>query len=401
VLAITLALVAVTAACGDDDESDDATEVQVSSTQDSSRATASPETSPEASVPEVDSSTDPSGEFEKTSLSVIVPAFSTFAHLQVAKDQGFWADRGLDVELVDFEGGAALAVENAIIRNEADLAYTTMATALILGGEGKYLEHIGHSSVYGVIDGTNTSGQTYVVREDSDINTVADLDGATVGMIARGGIEEALLTTMLDEQGIDASSVDMVASFWADHPALLDAGEIDVSMVVYPFALAYEDPAYCTIGNYSLGAPELGMPYIFGPDGVGGLPTITTEEFVGDNPNTMRAFLHGVDDAIAWVADNQEEFLQLAAEFGGTDVESLAKSPPMLFTNYRWVEERQVEWAQRMQAVLLDAGYLPAELDIDRMMTQPWDDALDDFAEPQAVMIGSEDTTFRPPPCSE
>lgn len=154
---------------------------------------------------------------EPRKLTMILDWFVNPDHapLVVAKEKGFFADAGLDVDLV------APADPNdppkLVAAGEADVAVGYQPQLHLQAAEGLPLKRIGTLVA--------TPLNSLVTLEQSGIDTLADLAGKTVGFSV-GGFEDALLGTMLHSVGLSLDDVKLVNVNFALSPALL-SGQVD------------------------------------------------------------------------------------------------------------------------------------------------------------------------------
>ncbi|MCA1939957.1 MAG: ABC transporter substrate-binding protein, partial [Caenispirillum bisanense] len=137
------------------------------------------------------------------------------APLVVAKEKGFFADAGLEVELV------APADPNdppkLVAAGKADIAVGYQPQLHLQAAEGLPLKRIGTLVA--------TPLNSVVTLSDSGIDSIGDLKGKKVGFSV-GGFEDALLGTMLTDAGLSLSDVELVNVNFALSPALL-SGQVD------------------------------------------------------------------------------------------------------------------------------------------------------------------------------
>ena len=136
----------------------------------------------------------------------------------VAKEQGFFTEEGLDVELVTFEGGVYVirnVVSGAIDAGAGVGASVAVAVA----------RKAGVKAIYGMAP---RFASTMTVR--SDIKTLQDLKGRKLGVQEVGGFADVLSRTVLRQAGIKPEEVTFVPIASADVPPLL-AGAIDTAIL--------------------------------------------------------------------------------------------------------------------------------------------------------------------------
>jgi NitT/TauT family transport system substrate-binding protein len=144
---------------------------------------------------------------------------------EVTRAQGHFADEGLDVELIYTRGGGA-AVQ-ALVGGAVEYAgssFDVVLQAYKNGAQIRRFASTGRLPLFALAVAPQRTG---------DIASVADLADTTVGVSALGNADHALLLFLLNEAGVDASSV----SFATLGTNLFDAlrlGQVDAAMVQEP-----------------------------------------------------------------------------------------------------------------------------------------------------------------------
>lgn len=137
------------------------------------------------------------------------------APLIVALEKGYFAEAGLDVELV------APADPNdppkLVAAGKADLAVSYEPQLHVQVHEGLPLVRVGTLIA--------TPLNCLVVLADGPVKTIADLKGRRIGYSV-GGFEDALLKTMLERHGLSLNDVELVNVNFSLSPSLI-AGQVD------------------------------------------------------------------------------------------------------------------------------------------------------------------------------
>lgn len=150
-------------------------------------------------------------------LTVLLDWFVNPDHapLIVAQERGYFAEAGLEVEIV------APADPNdppkLVAAGRADLAISYQPQLHLQVAEGLPLARIGTLVA--------TPLNSLVVLADSGIETLADLKGRKVGYSV-GGFEDVILGAMLENAGLGLEDVELVNVNFALSPALL-SGQVD------------------------------------------------------------------------------------------------------------------------------------------------------------------------------
>ena len=150
-------------------------------------------------------------------LTVMLDWFVNPDHgpLYVALERGYFAERGLEVELI------APADPNdppkLVAAGKADIAVSYQPQLHLQVAAGLPLVRIGTLVA--------TPLNSVVVLADSDITSLADLAGRKVGFSV-GGFEDALLGAMLAEHGLTLDDIELINVNFSLSPALM-AGRVD------------------------------------------------------------------------------------------------------------------------------------------------------------------------------
>ncbi len=150
-------------------------------------------------------------------LSIMLDWFVNPDHgpIIVAQQRGYFADAGLDVEIIapaDPADPPKLAAAGSV-----DLAVSYQPQL--------YLQHAAGLGLVRVGTLINNPLFCVMVDDDGPIQSLADLKGQKIGF-SIAGIEEALMHTMLRSNGVDPASVEQITVNFSLTPALV-AGQVD------------------------------------------------------------------------------------------------------------------------------------------------------------------------------
>ncbi|MBS7542072.1 ABC transporter substrate-binding protein [Ancylobacter oerskovii] len=208
------------------------------------------------------------------------------APLVIAKEKGFFAAHGLDVELV--APADPSAPPRLVAAGQAEVAVSYQPNLYLSVKEGLPLVRFGTL--------VSTPLTALVALKDGPVKSLADLKGKTVGFSV-AGFEDALLGTMLASAGLKPSDVTMVNVNFALSPALV-AGKVDAVIGAYR--------------NF-----ELTQIKLEGKEGVAffpeehGVPVfdeliyVTRKDLVADP--RLKRFLAAVEDATIYVLNHPDE----------------------------------------------------------------------------------------------
>jgi NitT/TauT family transport system substrate-binding protein len=278
---------------------------------------------------------------------------------EATRAAGFFAEEGLDVELVYTRGGSAAL--QALNGGAVDYAATSFDAALNAYANGANIARFattGQLPLFALA--TSTEGA-------DGITSIADLRGRTIGVAALGTADHALALFLLDQAGISEDEV-RFATLGTNLFHALRLGQVDAGMVQEPaLSLLEEKGARVLMNGMDLADAEkyLGGPYEF--MGVA-VRRDEREERLEEMRKLARALKKGLEYVqkapVADLVDTLPEDL-----IAGGDREALERS----LTKYRqslYPTEvtMNVEACRRVLDAHLKAGIQKKPVDLDRLL---------------------------------
>jgi putative hydroxymethylpyrimidine transport system substrate-binding protein len=155
--------------------------------------------------------------FAQDKLTLILDWFVNPDHgpIIVAQEKGYFADEGLEVEVIAPADPAD--PPKMVAAGQADLAVSYQPQLHLQIHEGLPLVRVGTLIA--------TPLNCLLVLKDGPVRTIADLKGRRIGFSV-AGVEEALLTAVLGRHGVGLDEVELVNVNWSLSPALM-AGQVD------------------------------------------------------------------------------------------------------------------------------------------------------------------------------
>ena len=191
-----------------------------------------------------------------TKITFGFTAVSDFATVFVAKEEGFFAKRQLDVEpkFIPLNPSIPPAIE---------------AESLQMGGPtpSVYLQGVDGGLDHVVITGggqtaKNMTGVGFVARTGSEIKSPKDAVGKKIGVPGLGAYLHVSFRAWLKANGVDYNKVQFVEAAFPQHADLLRGGSIDAVVTADPFmARILQSNVGYVVSHYTTQLPE-GMPTI-------------------------------------------------------------------------------------------------------------------------------------------
>ena len=160
-------------------------------------------------------------------LRVAVVPIVDVAPIIYAASCGHYAAHGLEVAIETAASGPAAA--QLVGAGEADMGITAWHPLAGMWANGAPFSVVIDGAVLAAAQGK------VMVSADSDIETLADLAGSTVGVGAMGSVFHVALLAAFQDAGMDASTVEIVAVPVTEQIAAVESGSIDAMLSLEPF----------------------------------------------------------------------------------------------------------------------------------------------------------------------
>lgn len=319
---LVVALMAVLVACGDDDDSSDASAGEIP---------AEPE----------------SGE-----ITMGIQPWIGYGPWHIAEAKGFFADQGIDVNLTNFTTDNDLS--SAFASGRMDVSNAATHSALNYVEAGVDVKMV-------LLEDVSTSADA--ILAGPDVESVADLEGQRVAY-EEGATSDILLRYALQEDGLTIDDVEKVPLPAADAGSAAIAGRV-------PAAVTYE-PYLTTALNED---PEFELLYTAGENpGLISDALIASEEVIQERPGQIAALMRAWGQAIDFYNSNPKAGQEIIAEAVGADVSELetAFEGVEFFDLEQNVKELTGPFAKKtvpeVAEVALDAGILGGEVQLDGLI---------------------------------
>lgn len=222
-----------------------------------------------------------------------LPTLSSKLLFEIANQKGFFEEEGVRIEAIEMQSSNLLA--DAIIRGDVHVV-TRSSVMPVLNAE---LVEPGNVQIFAVTDYTSDKPfDSIIVKPDSPIQTIADLEGKNIGVFP-GTTAKNMLKLLFSEEGIDSSGMDFVELPAQQHLTALAAGSIDALYTYEP--------------SVSIGKDELQARVVFGSVFAHHLehnPIAVSQinsRFVTEHPEEARRVVRAINRASDYMRDNDAE----------------------------------------------------------------------------------------------
>lgn len=272
----------------------------------------------------------------------------------IAEEEGLFAQAGVDVDLVYFEG--YLDSINALAAGQLDANSQTLNDTIASVAAGS-------EQVIVLVNDNSTGNDAVIVAEG--INTIADLKGRRIALEV-GVVDHYLLLLGLAEAGLSADDVQILNLETGAAAAAFAAGQVDAVAVFAPFT------------TQALSRP--GSKILFdSADFPGAISDhlVVSRKLINEQPQAVQGLVDAWFLTLEWMAANPERALQLLARRAGVSQEEYRayEAGTTIFT----LEQNLAAFqpgndltslpfaAARIQEFLLQTGLIERQIDLSRL----------------------------------
>jgi NitT/TauT family transport system substrate-binding protein len=225
------------------------------------------------------------------------------AFLEYGVQEGFFKQRGLDVQVTPSQGGAT--VVPAVIAGDTDIGGSNLVSVLLAQGKGVPVKIVAPGTF---VRGTREQDFSAIIAAgDSDIRSPKDLEGKTLAVNTLKNVAEVTAKASLAKQGVDVSSIELAEIDFPDMNGALSQGRVDAAFQIEPFV--------------SLGVKEghriVDRPYVGTKPGLQIGCYFTSEQYLNENQDVVERFREGLAETARAISDDPgsfREFLPKASE---------------------------------------------------------------------------------------
>jgi len=231
-----------------------------------------------------------------TTLTVSVLPITDLAPLYIGMERGFFADEGLKVKPQPARTGGPVPIA-AVQSGNAQLGWTNTTSLIIARSRGLKLKIVTRGARAGrASQGARSGGGFVLVKRDSPVKSLKDLEGKTVAVPALNGITTLTTSRALEKQGGDRSKLKFVEVPFPQALPVLESGRVDAAFVAEPFATAG-----LKAGHRSISRPlvETASDYI-----TAGF--FATDKYISDNKDVVDRFARAVHRSFDYAAAHPE-----------------------------------------------------------------------------------------------
>ena len=232
---------------------------------------------------------------EKSKVSVGVGGKTLFYYLplSIAEQKGYFKAEGLDVEILDFPGGARAL--QALLGGSVDIVSGAYEHTITQQAKGQNIESVFLQGKY--------AAMVLVMNKEraAQYKSPADLKGMKIGVTAPGSSTNMFVNILLAKVGLKPDTVSIIgAGATAGAVAIMQRGELDALVNLDPVIAQLESQGFVPVIDTRTAK---GMQDVYGGAYAAGCIYVPVE-FAKKNPNTMQAFVNAMMRALRFIQNS-------------------------------------------------------------------------------------------------
>ncbi len=295
---------------------------------------------------------------EPVHLKVGTYNYISSAPYYIARDEGFFAEQGLDVELINF-GSSSSEIIPALLSKQLDataqILSVSILNAILEGNNIKFVADRGYMNPDNCV--TDAWMATSEIINSGDLDKPSSIMGKTVN-VTKAGTIEFTLDKLLEEKQISKNDINLV--YIADSAARIESlknGSMDISVLSEPWLTKAEEA----------GIAEIWTPLTEIVPGMTIGVTVFGPTLLEMDPAVGTAFMKAYIKAIAQFNDGKtDRNVEIIANYTKLSPEDIKSS---CWTSFKPDASIDPKYLDEFQKWALEKGYINGEVEIDQMYT--------------------------------
>jgi NitT/TauT family transport system substrate-binding protein len=227
--------------------------------------------------------------------------------LWVALEKGFFPEQGVDLEIAGaFKAGPE--VMSAFAAGALDMAYVGSAPATVAMAN--------QATDVAVVAQVNTEGSALVVRKDSGLQEIQDLQGKTVAVPGHSTVQDFLLRKALKAHGLEMQEVNTIVLKPPEMISALRSRQIDAFIAWEPYpAKAYTMGVGRNLATSRDIWPEHPCCVL-----------VVSRNYLQSQPRKVKAVLKAHIQGTRFIEEHPQEAVRIGAKYTGMDKQTVQQA---------------------------------------------------------------------------
>lgn len=236
-----------------------------------------------------------------TTLEVGVIPILDVAPVYLGQQKGFYAKRGIKLELTPAQGGAAILP--GVVSGQFQFGFSNSTSLLVAASKNMPVKVVANGVASTAKDGADFMGTT--VKKGSPIRSPGQLEGKKVAVNTLNNICDTAIRESVRKDGGDPSKLTFVEMPFDQMPAALEGGQVD--------AACTPEPALATVkakGGTSIASsfydvdPNLTVAMYF-----------TSQQYAQENPELVKKFQEATAESLEYADSHPDEVREIITSY--------------------------------------------------------------------------------------
>lgn len=280
-------------------------------------------------------------------IAEVIPIVDV-APIYLGKELGFFEEEGIDLTLDTAAGGANIIP--GVASGQFQFGFSNVVSILVAQTQGVELKVVANGNGNSGVPGADFAG--FIVK-DPAYDSPADLAGKKVAANTLNGIVELSIRELVEQDGGDGSSVEVVAIAFPEMIAALDTDQVDAIFVVEPFTSAAKAKGWTVIGDLAELDPDMTVAVYF-----------TSAELAETNPGLVERFTRAMNKSLEYAASHPDEARDIVGTYTQIPEEVRAE---MILTS--WSTEISESSLNYFADLISEYGWTETRPDVSAMLS--------------------------------
>ena len=242
-----------------------------------------------------------SGGNKTTTVKVGIIPIVDVAPLYLGQQKGFFSNRGLKLQMVSAQGGAAIIP--GVVSGQFQFGFSNTTSLMLAQVKGVGVKSVVNGAASNGKVGSDVTG--VLVKKDSSIKSAKDLAGHTVAVNTLQNIGDTTVRESVRKAGGDPSKVKFVEIAFDQMPAALDDGRVDAAWMGEPAqTIAKAQGARVIASPFAETDPKLTVATYF-----------TSTRLTQQNPDLVKKFTAAMTESLRYASSHPDEARQVLTTY--------------------------------------------------------------------------------------
>jgi len=239
--------------------------------------------------------------------------------IYVAADKGYFAQEGLEVEMIPMAGGAVILP--ALVGGSIDIAYSNIVSIILAKAEGMPLKIIMHNKSEDSMKapdapGGYKGGSAIMVRANSDIRSAKDIEGRKFAVNTLYGINWLFAQEWMRMEGADPAKAKWLEIPFQNMAVALETGQVDAVTAADPTLTVLKTTGKGRILKYYFSTVKANVMVA---------SFVATDKWIKEQPEVMQKFVRAMSRAIEYANTHEDEWPTILAKHLKIELDLLKK----------------------------------------------------------------------------